>query len=192
MEYLTIKDIFENEIIVNKSRFISFLYPCSSKEEVTKILNNLHQKYADATHICYAYIIFDNNQVIYKCDDNGEPASTAGMPILNLKVWLGTSPEVGVCLHENLSISIPRKYQNSVKIEAKVMEPIEAPISIGSKVGTLTYRYDNFKSKEYDLFACNNVAKANIFERGKVAIKYLLFGNSSELNETTRDINVKK
>lgn len=84
MEYLTIKDIFENEIIVNKSRFISFLYPCSSKEEVTKILNDLHQKYADATHICYAYIIFDNNQVIYKCDDNGEPASTAGMPILNI------------------------------------------------------------------------------------------------------------
>ncbi len=116
----------------------------------------------------------------------------AGTPIFNLKVWLGTAQEVGVCLHENLSISIPRKYQNSVKIEAKVVEPIEAPVSIGTKIGTLTYRYDNFKSKEYDLFACANVAKANIFERGKVAIKYLLFGNSSESNETTRDIDVKK
>ena len=82
MEYLTIKDIFENEIIVNKSRFISFLYPCSSKEEVTKILNDLHQKYADATHICYAYRF--KVPFAEKAVDDGEPSGTAGRPILNV------------------------------------------------------------------------------------------------------------
>ena len=45
-------------------------------------LNNLNKTYADATHICYAYVVIDNG-VKEKAVDNGEPSGTAGKPILD-------------------------------------------------------------------------------------------------------------
>lgn len=68
----------EIEYIVNKSKFIGFVYNVYSIDDVKNILTSLKNKYSDATHICYAYII---NQV-KKYDDNQEP--TAGLPILNV------------------------------------------------------------------------------------------------------------
>lgn len=69
-----------NEIIINKSKFITYLYKVKSIDEVNKYLNKLKEKYKDATHICYAYII-DNNQ---RFNDDFEPSGTAGMPILEV------------------------------------------------------------------------------------------------------------
>lgn len=103
----------------------------------------------------------------------------AGIPITSLKVWLGDKGEVNVCSHEDISITVPRKFQNSIKAEATMIEPAEAPIKLGAKVGYLTYRYGDFISKKYDLFSCNEVKQANWFERAKVSVMYLLFGNSS-------------
>ena len=73
-----IKEI-TNEIVINKSRFIAVITPIKEKEEINLILNSLKEKFKDATHYCYAYII-DNYQ---KASDDGEPQKTAGMPILN-------------------------------------------------------------------------------------------------------------
>ena len=47
-------------------------------EEVKEKLNVYKEKYNDATHICYAYILDENT---FKYYDDGEPASTAGAPI---------------------------------------------------------------------------------------------------------------
>ena len=76
------KTVIDNkiELIIKKSKFITFTYNISNKEEINKILDELRNKYSDATHICYAYII-DNNE---KYEDDGEPNGTAGMPILNV------------------------------------------------------------------------------------------------------------
>jgi len=102
----------------------------------------------------------------------------AWKPISSIKVWLGNKPEVDVCLEENLTISIPKKYQDSIKVEAKMVEPIEAPIKAGTKVGTLIYRYEGFQSKPYDLLAIEDIDKAPVFQRIKSTINYLIFGNS--------------
>ncbi len=69
-----------NEYIINKSKFITYLYSVTSENDVISILNNLNKEYKDATHICYAYII--NN--IKRFNDDGEPSGTAGIPILNV------------------------------------------------------------------------------------------------------------
>ncbi len=106
-------------------------------------------------------------------------AIKAGTPIATLKVWLGDIGEIDVCTHQDINIMVPRKFQNELKIEAKMKEPIEAPVALGSKVGELSYRYGNFVSKKYDLFACQEVNRAGIFERAKSSIYYLLFGSSS-------------
>ena len=70
----------ENMVVINKSKFIGIVNLVYTKEEITKILSNLKEKYHDATHICYAYII-DNNK---KYSDDKEPTGTAGKPILEI------------------------------------------------------------------------------------------------------------
>lgn len=84
MEIKTINDIVSDTLIIEKSKFITFIFPCDSKEQINKILDDLHGKYYDATHVCYAYIVNDNNTILYKANDDGEPSSTAGAPILNV------------------------------------------------------------------------------------------------------------
>lgn len=69
-----------NEIIINKSRFITFVYKIDNIECVNEKLNKIKEEYKDATHYCYAYIV-DNQE---KACDDGEPSGTAGVPILNV------------------------------------------------------------------------------------------------------------
>ena len=80
---ITIKSIqkeITNEIIINKSKFITILTNINDIDKVKEKLENIKKTYKDATHYCFAYII--NNHE--KCSDNGEPSGTAGMPILNV------------------------------------------------------------------------------------------------------------
>ena len=77
-----IHDIIESEIIIDKSRFITTLYPVENVDEVNDLLTKIRKKYYDATHNCYAYIIDNGN--IQKCSDDGEPSKTAGYPMLDV------------------------------------------------------------------------------------------------------------
>ena len=70
--------IYKQEI--NKSTFITELYKVDRIEEVKKYLTATKEKYKDATHYCYAYII-DNQK---KSSDDGEPGGTAGVPIMEV------------------------------------------------------------------------------------------------------------
>jgi uncharacterized YigZ family protein len=64
------------------SRFLSFAYPVSSVVEVEDHLQQLRQKYHDASHICYAYRL-NGDPEQFKSFDAGEPKHAAGDPILN-------------------------------------------------------------------------------------------------------------
>ena len=77
-----IKDTITNTIVIDKSKFITNLYPVESIEEIETILSTIRKKYYDATHNCYAYI-FDDGK-IQKCSDDGEPSKTAGFPMLDV------------------------------------------------------------------------------------------------------------
>ena len=76
----TIKENIINEIVIQKSRFITCLYKINNKDEVNKHLDKIKDDYPFATHYCYAYRL-DN---IEKCSDDGEPKGTAGTPILHV------------------------------------------------------------------------------------------------------------
>lgn len=70
----------EHTIVIKNSRFICYIYQVETIEEINKLLVEARQKYYDATHCCYAYIL-DN---IKKESDDGEPSGTAGMPMLQV------------------------------------------------------------------------------------------------------------
>lgn len=63
------------------SKFLSFAHPITTVEEGDKIVKYYQQKYYDARHCCYAYMI-GAERTLFRANDNGEPSGTAGKPIL--------------------------------------------------------------------------------------------------------------
>lgn len=76
----TIKENVKNIIEINRSTFITELLKVQSVEEVNNYIKEIKNKYKDATHYCYAYIIDD----IRKSSDDGEPGGTAGVPMMEV------------------------------------------------------------------------------------------------------------
>lgn len=81
--YYTVKETGENEIIIQKSRFIAHIKRAETELEAQEFIQSLKKKYWDATHNCSAYLIGENDQ-IQKANDDGEPGGTAGVPILEV------------------------------------------------------------------------------------------------------------
>jgi uncharacterized YigZ family protein len=71
------------EIKVKGSRFLGEIHPVSSVNETDNLLVSCRKKYHDATHRCYAYRIGED-AAIYRYSDDGEPAGTAGKPLLSM------------------------------------------------------------------------------------------------------------
>ncbi len=72
----------QSELIIDKSRFITNLYVVTQIDDVHTYLKDIRKIHKDANHYCYAYIIRDGREV--KASDDGEPAKTAGVPILEV------------------------------------------------------------------------------------------------------------
>ncbi|MDZ7290759.1 MAG: IMPACT family protein [candidate division KSB1 bacterium] len=81
-EYYSITAPVEAEIKVKDSRFIAFLRPIETREQAEACLVERVRQYRDATHHCYAFRIGFDDRLIAKASDAGEPAGTAGRPIL--------------------------------------------------------------------------------------------------------------
>jgi uncharacterized YigZ family protein len=79
-KYSTLDDIKEIKINIMKSVFIGNAKEVINHQEALDFLNIIKQKYPDASHHCWSYIIGNNKA----WDDNGEPGGTAGIPILNV------------------------------------------------------------------------------------------------------------
>ncbi len=73
-----------NEIVVNKSRFISYRYDFFNLIELNTILEDLKKEHKKARHYCFAYVFKLEGVEYKKYNDDGEPKGTAGLPILNI------------------------------------------------------------------------------------------------------------
>ena len=73
----------QGEIIEKKSRFIATVKPVKSEEEAVSFINETKKKYWDARHNCSAFVI-GKGQELTRCSDDGEPAGTAGRPMLDV------------------------------------------------------------------------------------------------------------
>ena len=72
------------------SKFYSFIYPVSCNNDIKKYLNFLKIKYSNASHICYAYRLFNGFTLLNEINTNdfstdaGEPRGSSGPPILKI------------------------------------------------------------------------------------------------------------
>ena len=82
LEFKTVSGYGTAEIVEKKSRFIGYISPAETEEAAWQFLEMIRKKHRDATHNVYAYVISKNN--INKFSDDGEPAKTAGAPILDV------------------------------------------------------------------------------------------------------------
>ena len=79
--YKTIERIAKGYITERKSKFISYILPIESEEEVKEILEEYRKKYYNARHVCWAYML-GHAREDFRSNDDGEPSGTAGRPIL--------------------------------------------------------------------------------------------------------------
>lgn len=82
--FITIKENVSAEITEKKSRFIANIIKVENKAEAEANINMLKKKYYDAKHNCIAYRINEEQGIIEKSSDDGEPQGTAGQPMLNI------------------------------------------------------------------------------------------------------------
>lgn len=79
--YKTIKHMGEGFYSEKRSKFLAFAHPVESIEQVKEIVTEYRKKYYDARHCCYAYVLGPEREE-FRANDDGEPSSTAGKPIL--------------------------------------------------------------------------------------------------------------
>jgi len=80
--YRTIVEEVRTKIAVRACRFYASLSPCRSEEEARDFLRKVKEEHAAATHHAYAYRLGIEDALLARCDDGGEPAGTAGLPML--------------------------------------------------------------------------------------------------------------
>ncbi len=75
------KKIGEGYYTEKRSKFLAFSHHVETVEEVKEIVAQYRKKYFDARHVCWAYMLGDE-RTEFRANDDGEPSSTAGKPIL--------------------------------------------------------------------------------------------------------------
>ena len=80
-EYKTITNEGEGTYTEKRSKFLAFSHHVESVDEVKELIQQYRKKYYDARHVCYAYVLGPERDV-FRANDDGEPSSTAGKPIL--------------------------------------------------------------------------------------------------------------
>lgn len=119
----------QGEITEKKSRFIATVRPVESEDEAVSFINETKKKYWDARHNCSAFVI-GKRQELTRCSDDGEPAGTAGRPMLDvlLKEKIHNAAVVvtryfgGVLLGTG---GLVRAYQQATKVGLSASEIIE-------------------------------------------------------------------
>ena len=80
-EFKTINGTSEGFYSEKRSKFLAFAHHVESLDEVKALVADYRKKYYDARHVCYAYMLGPERKD-FRMNDDGEPSSTAGKPIL--------------------------------------------------------------------------------------------------------------
>ncbi len=147
-----IKAPVQTEIIVKKSRFLTFLLHVTDENEAKKALAELKKKYPLASHYTYCYIL-GLNQETAKFSDDGEPAGTAGNVIYEALKKLNITSCLGVTIRFFGGIklgasNLKHTYRLSLKEALKICEFTEVGLFTKFKI-VLSYKNYSIYKKHY-------------------------------------------
>jgi uncharacterized YigZ family protein len=149
-EFITIAENVQAEIIEKKSKFIANLFYVENSEEAEEIIKKTKKKYFDARHNCIAYRIMQDDNLIEKSNDDGEPSGTAGAPMLNILqknnlvnvVIIVTRYFGGILLGTG---GLVRAYSNSLLQAIEKSKRIQKCLGREWEVGLSYNEFENFK-----------------------------------------------
>ncbi len=126
--YRTVKNAAVAEVVEKRSRFIADVKPVETEADALEFLEEIKKKYWDARHHVFAYVLEDNN--VQRYSDDGEPAGTAGLPILDFIKKEGLSNLVVVVTRYFGGIllgtgGLVHAYTASAKAGVEAAQPIE-------------------------------------------------------------------
>lgn len=82
--FTTILENTTSEMVEKKSKFIANIFYVENEEQADVKIKELKKKYFDARHNCVACRVIENDKIIERASDDGEPSGTAGGPMLNI------------------------------------------------------------------------------------------------------------
>lgn len=175
----------QGEITEKKSRFIATVRPVESEDEAVSFINETKKKYWDARHNCSAFVI-GKRQELTRCSDDGEPAGTAGRPMLDvlLKENIHNAAVVvtryfgGVLLGTG---GLVRAYQQATKAGLSASEIIE------KKAGAVLFirtDYTGIGRLQY-LFAQEKITVMDTAYEADVLVKAVIPENDKKRIEKT-------
>lgn len=175
----------QGEITEKKSRFIATVRPVESEDEAVRFINETKKKYWDARHNCSAFVI-GKRQELTRCSDDGEPAGTAGRPMLDvlLKENIHNAAVVvtryfgGVLLGTG---GLVRAYQQATKVGLSASEIIE------KKDGAILFirtDYTGIGRLQY-LFAQEKITVMDTAYEADVLVKAVIPENNKKRIEKT-------
>lgn len=171
----SIKDNVENCIEIKKSKFITKLYKINISNDIEKYLKMVSIEYKNPTHICYAYRLNGNE----KCNDNGEPSGTAGIPILNVLKKNDLNNVLAIVIRYFGGIKLGagglvRAYSNSITSALDLTKKIEL---IEANLIEIEFSHDKLKLVNYILNNIKIIEK--LYENN---IIYKIYLKNDELN----------
>ena len=178
-----LKQYASAEIEVKKSRFLAEAFPIKSQQEARELLKQQKIKYSDATHVVHAFSAGLGGDIC-GCSDDGEPAGTAGRPVLDVLKGSG-------CTNILLTVTrwfggtllgtggLVRAYGDSAKEVLAVCSMEEYISKVPFSVSTNYQLYEQVKKLlgrfeaeiENEDFAENIVLKGNLPEKNKPALQ---------------------
>lgn len=162
--YITIQSDVENETIINKSRFITYLFKVDSEDEAKTKIDEIKALHKTANHNCSAYTIGDSHQ-IQKANDDGEPSGTAGVPMLECLKKADIHNTVAIVTRYFGGIKLGtggliRAYQNGV---SEAISKSGKAMMKNAKIYHVTIQYDQTGKFEHQIESTDFIVLNTIY-----------------------------
>ncbi len=166
-----------NELIIQKSKFIGIINHIDKVEEAKDILLRVKKEYPKATHYCYGYIC----NGIQKSNDDGEPSSTAGKPILESIIKNNLT---------NVMVIVVR-YFGGVKLGAGGLTRAYVEATTGTIKKAEIYRYEIMSIYEVKIDYSLYDAFRRYCQNNYISIDSVNYFESVELIISSKDLDIE-
>lgn len=153
----------QHQQVIKKSQFITFVAAAAEVSHAHAYIDSIRKQYPDARHVCWAYLIGKPNQTtLLRCSDDGEPAGTAGKPMLHVLQHSGLGDVVAVVVRYFGGIKLGtgglvRAYSSSVNDALALIESTEK-VTMISLSFYLPYSMEDWLRRALSNFSAGVVA----------------------------------